>query len=158
MSKTSKTLLIIGGVLVVFVLVGIIAVALLADSIGRPSVPENSVLVLNISGDLPDYVPEEPLAKAFGVSQTQSFTSLLTQIRKAKVDNRIGAVLLDINFPGIGWGKADELRDAIADLRKRWKTVFGIRARADTYLTWRGRSSSPPSIWTFTGVSRNVAK
>ncbi|MBK7932196.1 MAG: signal peptide peptidase SppA [Acidobacteria bacterium] len=124
MSKTSKTLLIIGGVVIVCVMVGIIAIALFADSLGRPSVPENSVLVLNVSGDLPDYVPEEPLAKAFGVSQTQSFTSLLTQIRKAKVDNRIGAVLLDINFPGIGWGKADELRDAIADLRTSGKPVY----------------------------------
>lgn len=124
MSKTSKTLLIIGGVLIVCVLVGIIGIALLADSIGRPSVPENSVLVLNVSGDLPDYIPEEPLAKAFGVHQPQSFTSLLTQIRKAKVDNRIGAVLLDINFPGIGWGKADELRDAIADLRTSGKPVY----------------------------------
>ncbi|MBK6750713.1 MAG: signal peptide peptidase SppA [Acidobacteria bacterium] len=124
MSKTSKTLLIIGGVVIVCVMVGIIAIALFADSLGRPSVPENSVLVLNVSGDLPDYVPEEPLAKAFGVSQTQSFTSLLTQIRKAKVDSRIGAVLLDINFPGIGWGKADELRDAIADLRTSGKPVY----------------------------------
>ncbi len=124
MSKTSKTLLIIGGVVIVCVMVGIIAIALFADSLGRPSVPENSVLVLNISGDLPDYVPEEPLAKAFGVPQTQSFTSLLTQIRKAKVDNRIGAVLLDINFPGIGWGKADELRDAITDLRTSGKPVY----------------------------------
>jgi len=105
-------------------MVVIIAVALLAESLGRPSVPENSVLVLSISGDLPDYVPEEPLAKAFGINQAQSFTSLLTQIRKAKVDNRIGGVLLDINFPGIGWGKADELRDAIADLRTSGKPVY----------------------------------
>ena len=30
----------------------------------------------------------------------------------------IGAVLLDINFPGIGWGKAEELREAIKDLRE----------------------------------------
>lgn len=116
--------MIIGGLLVVVVLFGIIAIALLADSMGRPSVPENSVLVLSISGDLPDYVPEEPLAKAFGVSQSQSFTSLLTQIRKAKVDSRIGGVLLDINFPDIGWGKADELRDAIADLRTSGKPVY----------------------------------
>lgn len=106
------------------IMFGIIAIALLADSLGRPSVPENSVLVLSVSGDLPDYVPEEPLAKAFGVGQAQSFTSLLTQIRKAKVDNRIGAVLLDIDFPGIGWGKADELRDAIADLRTSGKPVY----------------------------------
>ena len=91
---------------------------------GRPSVPDNSVLVLNVSGELPDYVPEEPLAKAFGINQQQSFTSLLTQLRKAKVDNRIGGVLLDINFPGIGWGKADELRDAIADLRASGKPVY----------------------------------
>ena len=87
MSKTSKTLFIIGGILVVVVLVGIIGIALVADSLGKPGVPENSVLVLNISGDLPDYVPEEPFAKAFGVGQTQSFSSLLTQLRKAKVDS-----------------------------------------------------------------------
>ena len=124
MSKTSKILLIIGGLLVVVVLVGIIGIALVADSIGKPSVPENSVLVLNISGDLPDYVPEEPFAKALGIGQTQSFSSLLTQLRKAKVDSRIGGILLDINFPGIGWGKADELRDAIADLRTSGKPVY----------------------------------
>jgi len=123
-SKTAKFLLIGGGILFVLLIVGVIAIALLADTMGRPSVPDNSVLVLNVSGELPDYVPEEPLAKAFGINQQQSFTSLLTQLRKAKVDNRIGGVLLDINFPGIGWGKADELRDAIADLRASGKPVY----------------------------------
>ena len=123
-SKTAKFLLIGGGILFVLLIVGVIAIALLADTMGRPSVPDNSVLVVNVSGELPDYVPEEPLAKAFGINQQQSFTSLLTQLRKAKVDNRIGGVLLDINFPGIGWGKADELRDAIADLRASGKPVY----------------------------------
>ncbi len=123
-SKTAKFLLIGGGILFVLLIVGIIAVALLADTMGRPSVPDNSVLVLNVSGELPDYVPEEPLAKALGINQQQSFTSLLTQLRKAKVDNRVGGVLLEINFPGIGWGKADELRDAIADLRASGKPVY----------------------------------
>ena len=124
MSKTSKILLLLGGIVAAVVLVGIIALVVFANSLGRPSVPENSVLVLSISGDLPDYVPEEPLAKAFGIAQEQSFSSLLTQMRKAKVDSRIGGVLLDINFPGIGWGKADELRDAIADLRSSGKPVY----------------------------------
>lgn len=124
MSKTGKTLLIVGGIIIAFVLIGFIALALFAENLNRPSVAQNSVLVLRISGELPDHVPEQPLARAFGVSQPQSFTSLLTQIRKAKVDNRIGAVLLDISFPGIGWGKADELRDAIADLRTTGKPVY----------------------------------
>lgn len=124
MSKTGKTLLILGGILIAFVLVAIIALALFAENLSRPSVAQNSVLVLSISGELPDHAPEQPLARAFGVSQPQSFTSLLTQIRKAKVDSRVGAVLLDISFPGIGWGKADELRDAIADLRTSGKPVY----------------------------------
>ncbi len=124
MSKTSKVLLIVGGLIAVVVMVGVILLAVFAERLSRPDVPQNSVLVLNVSGDLPDYAPEDPLAKAFGVQPKQSFSSLLTQIRKAKVDNRIGAVLLDIDFPGIGWGKADELRDAIADMRTSGKPVY----------------------------------
>lgn len=123
-SKTAKTLLIIGGILFVFFIVAVIGFALLAESLGRPNVPENSVLVLNVSGALPDYSPEDPVAAAVGMSPGQSFTGLLTQLRKAKVDSRIGAVMLDINFPGIGWGKADELRDAIADFRTSGKPAY----------------------------------
>jgi protease-4 len=123
-SKTAKVILIVGGILFVLFLVAVIGLFVVADRLGRPDVPENSVLVLNVSGDLPDYSAEDPLMKAFGVGTEQSFTSLLTALRKAKVDKRIGAVLLDINFPGIGWGKADELRDAIADFRTSGKPVY----------------------------------
>ncbi len=123
-SRTAKIILIVGGIGLVLFLVGIIALVLIADRIGRPTVATNSVLLLNVSGDLPDYSPEDPLAKALGIAQGQSFTSLLTQLRKAKVDSRIGAVLLDINFPGIGWGKADELRAAIADFKTSGKPVY----------------------------------
>lgn len=124
MSKTAKTLLIVGAVAVAVFLVAIIGIALLAESMGKPNVPENSVLVLNVSGSLPDYSPDDPTAKIFGFKQSQSFSSLLTQLRKAKVDSRISAVLLDINFPGIGWGKADELRAAIAEFKTSGKPTY----------------------------------
>jgi protease-4 len=124
MSKTSKVLLIVGGAIFAVIVVGLIGLLLMAESLGRPSVPDNSVLVLNVSGDLPDYIPEDQLAKAIGIHQGQSFTSLLTQLRKAKIDKRVSAVLLDINFPGIGWGKAEELRDAIKDFRTSGKQVY----------------------------------
>ena len=123
-SKTTKVLLIVFGVIFVLFIVGIIGLFLIADTLGRPSVPENAVLVLNISGGLPDYVPEDELGKALGIGQQQSFTSLLTQLRKAKVDKRVGGVMLDINFPGIGWGKAYELREAIADFKQSGKPVY----------------------------------
>ena len=112
--------------MVAVVLVAIIGIALMAESLGKPSVPDNSVLVLKVSGTLPDYAPEDSTAKLFGINQPQSFTSLLTQLRKAKVDSRVGAVLLDIEFPQIGWGKADELRDAIKDFRASGKPIYSF--------------------------------
>ncbi len=124
MSKTAKVLLIVGGIVFALVVVGFIGVAILIGSSGKASVPENSVLVLSVTGDLPDYAPEDTTAKLFGIEQKQSFTSLITQLRKAKIDSRIGAVMLDIDFPGIGWGKADELRDAIKDFRASGKPAY----------------------------------
>lgn len=148
-SKTAKIVLIVGGLLFVLFIVGIIALVSMADRFGRPSVAENSVLVLNVSGNLPDYSPEDPLAKAIGIHQPQSFTSLLTQLRKAKVDKRIGAVLLDINFPDVGWAKADELRDAIKDFRDSGKPAYAfmeIGTNKDYYIaTAAEKIFLPPS-------------
>lgn len=124
MSKTGKTFLILGGILFALILVAVIGIALLLSASGKSQVPENSVLVLSITGDLPDYAPEDATAKLFGIEQKQSFSSLITQLRKAKVDERIGAILLDIDFPMIGWGKADELREAIKDFRTSGKPVY----------------------------------
>ncbi|MGH9949342.1 MAG: signal peptide peptidase SppA, partial [Pyrinomonadaceae bacterium] len=123
-SKTAKVLLIVGGLLFVFFIVGLIGLVLLMGSLSKPSVAPNSVLILNVSGGLPDYVPDDEFAKALGIGQQQSFTGLLTQIRKAKVDQRISGMVLNINFPDIGWGKAFELREAIADFKMSGKPVY----------------------------------
>ncbi len=123
-SKTGKILIAVCGIFLALFIVAVIGIVIAAMTMGRPEVDDNSVLVLNVSGDLPDYIAEEPLARAFGIPQKQSFTSLLTQMRKAKVDERIGAVLLDIDFPAIGWGKAFELREAINDLKTSGKPVY----------------------------------
>ncbi|MEO7660322.1 MAG: S49 family peptidase, partial [Pyrinomonadaceae bacterium] len=149
MSKTGKILLLLGGIFFALFIVAVIGIIFAARTMGRPDVPENSVLVLNLSGDMPDFVPEDQLAKAFGIKPAQSFTSLLTQLRKAKVDNRIGAVLLDINFPGMGWGKADEFRDAVKDFRASGKPVYAymeIGTNREFYLaTAADKIFLPPS-------------
>ncbi len=126
MSKTLKVLLILGGIAISLVIVAIIGIALMAESLGRPSVPQNSVLVVSLSGAMPDHAPKDPLAKAFGINQPGSFTALLTNLRKAKVDSRIGGVLLDIGFTDIGWGKSDELRRAIKDFRTSGKPIYSF--------------------------------
>lgn len=125
-SKTAKVFFIVGGIVFALVMVAVIGVALVVSSINTPDVPDNSVLVLSVSGDLPDYNPPDPMARVFGIDQAESFSGILTQLRKAKVDNRVGAVLLNIDFPGIGWGKADELREAIKDFKTSGKPVYAF--------------------------------
>lgn len=125
MSGTRKAILIIGGIFATLVLVAILGVALLwiAFSKGEPPIRDNSVLVLRVAGTLPDYSPDDPFKRYFG-GPDQSLTGLVMQFKKAKVDKRIKGILLDINISGVGWGKAEEIRDAIADFRSSGKPVY----------------------------------
>jgi len=127
MSGTRKTALIIVGILGVVLLVCILGVAVLwiAFRKGEPTIRNNSVLALRVSGTLPDYSPDDPFKKFFG-GPDQSLTGLVTQFKKAKVDNRIKVILLDIDMSGVGWGKAEEIRDAITDFRSSGKQVYGF--------------------------------
>ncbi len=125
MASTRKTLLIITGIVGGLVLVGLLGVAILFAAFrrGAPDIRDNSVLALRVSGPLPDYVPEDPLRRFFGGTD-HSLTNLVLQFRKAKADKRIKAIILDINMSGAGWGKAEEIREAIADFRSSGKPVY----------------------------------
>jgi protease-4 len=90
----------------------------------EPDIPANSVLVLKVEGALPDYTNADTFSSRFFGGETNSLSNLLLQLRKAKADKRVGAVLLDIGMLGAGWAKADEIRDAVADFRKSGKPIY----------------------------------
>ena len=125
MSGTRKAVLIITGIVAVLVFVVLICAAIIIGRLrgGEPSIRNNSVLVLRVAGSLPDYTPDDPFKKFFG-GPDQSLTGLVMQFKKAKVDNRIKAIILDIDTSGLGWGKAEEIRDAITDFRSSGKPVY----------------------------------
>lgn len=125
MSGTRKTVLIILGIFGALILVAILGIALLWAALrkGEPTIRSNSVLALRVAGSLPDYTPDDPFKRFFG-GPDQSLTGLLMQFKKAKVDNRIKAILLDVDMSGVGWGKAEEIRDAITDFRSSGKPVY----------------------------------
>ncbi|HKG45335.1 MAG TPA: signal peptide peptidase SppA [Pyrinomonadaceae bacterium] len=127
MSGTRKAALIILGILGAVVLVCLIGVVLIWAALRRsePTIRDNSVLTLRIAGSLPDYSPDDPFKKFFG-GPDQSLTGLIMQFKKAKVDKRIKAILLDVNMSGVGWGKAEEIRDAITDFRSSGKPVYAF--------------------------------
>src|SRR5438874_835459 len=125
MSTTRKIVLVISSIVLALVLIVVVGIAIIATAFGgkRPSIEDNSVLTLKVSGSLPDYVPDDPLRRLLR-GQPQSLSSLLAQFRKAKVDKRITAVLLDIDISEVGWAKSEEIRDAITDFRSSGKPVY----------------------------------
>ena len=125
MSTTRKVVLTITGIVLGLVFIGFVAVAVLVSAFRgeQPSIRENSVLTLKVSGPLPDYVPDNPLNRIFA-TPPQSLSSLLTQFRKAKSDKRIRAIILDVDASETGWAKAEELRAAIEDFRTSGKPVY----------------------------------
>lgn len=125
MSSTRKVALIILGILGAGLLVCVIGVVLIwaAFRKSEPSIRDNSLLMLRVAGTLPDYTPDDPMKRFFG-GPDQSLTGLVMQFKKAKVDKRIKAILLEVNMSGVGWGKAEELRDAITDFRSSGKPVY----------------------------------
>ena len=125
MSGTRKTALIILGILGGLILVAFIGIAVLWAVLrrGEPNIRDNSVLTLRVAGSLPDYSPDDPLKKWFG-GPDQSLTGLVMSFKKAKVDKRIKAILLEVDMSGVGWGKAEEIRDAITDFRSSGKPVY----------------------------------
>ncbi len=125
MSTTRKVVLTISGIVLGLILIVFIGMAILVSALRgeQPSIKDNSVLALHVSGPLPDYVPENTLNRLFG-NPPQSLSSLLAQFRKAKADKRIKAIILDVDASETGWAKAEEIRGAISDFRASGKPVY----------------------------------
>ncbi|MBI4478358.1 MAG: signal peptide peptidase SppA [Acidobacteria bacterium] len=86
----------------------------------EPAVPSNAALVLPISGEL-----EESREDVIGLvrgRRPRTVRSIVDNLRKAKVDDRIKGVLIaPSGLQAPFWGKLQELRDAILDFRKSGK-------------------------------------
>ena len=124
MTRTGKIVLWVVGIgafLAVVAAVCLFAFVAMLDN--EPNVRDNSVLVVNVGGALPDYVAEDPANRFFGRDE-RSLTSILTQLRKAKADKRVKGVLVEFDMMGAGWGKAEELREAIKDFRASGKPAY----------------------------------
>ncbi|HEX5065383.1 MAG TPA: signal peptide peptidase SppA [Myxococcota bacterium] len=78
-----------------------------------PHIEKGSVLVLELSGEYVESA-EPPLFARLTGSARRPFASLLSALAIAERDDRIGAIVFRVRDLQIGWGKAQELREAIA--------------------------------------------
>src|SRR5205809_3604927 len=119
------------GIAVLFTLLGVAFVvstagfALLYLLLGRePSVASNSMLVLRVGGNLAEIAPSDVFGYLRGV-RTPTVRSMVENLRKARVDSRVSALLLKpTGFESPFWGKVQEIRDAVLDFKRSGKPVY----------------------------------
>ncbi len=93
--------------------------------VGRePAVPSSSTLVLRVGGSLTEVAPADVVGYLRGV-RTPTVRSIVDNLKKAKVDSRVRAVMLKpTGFDSPFWGKVQEIRDAIVDYRRSGKPIY----------------------------------
>jgi len=137
------------------------ALAVLALAVPQSPAAEPAAVVAHIrlAGSL-DEAPaaEDPLFGHGG----ENLKAKLERIKKARDDNSVKALYLEIDGVNTGWGKLDELHRAVADFRKSGKKVFAYLQEGESkdYLIALGcdEVAMPESAWLMlTGMRAEVS-
>jgi protease-4 len=89
-----------------------------------PEVADNSVLVVRLSGDVPEKPPVELPWFLGGGHGGTTVAGVWMNLKKAATDSRIKAVVFEPEGLASGWAKLSELRGDLAEFRKSGKPVF----------------------------------
>lgn len=120
-------------------LLGVIGIILVVSALRSPkaiSAPRNSVLRIQLSGELPEYVPPSGLAVLTG-KKPFFFYDYLALIEKAKNDPKIAGIYLEIYPLSAGYAQMSELRHALQDFQAadKFVTVYGeMWSESEYYL------------------------
>jgi protease-4 len=112
------------GILLVFFGFILLFAALVRFRSRPPEVAENSVIVLRLAGDVPEKPPVELPAFLGGRRDGTTIPSVWMNLKKAAVDGRIKALVVQPEGLASGWAKLEELRSDIEQFRKSGKPVF----------------------------------
>ena len=86
------------------------------------SIAQGSVLLLDVKGTYVESSAPSVVARLLG-SSSRPFASLLSEIAKAERDERLETLVFRVRDLQIGWGKAQELRGAIAAASSRGRST-----------------------------------
>lgn len=117
-------------VVFVFGLLGLMGVA--ANQEGATSIPDNAVLVLNLSGSLDERAQTNPLQQLQGnPAQTAGLDDMITAIHKAKTADEVKGIYIEAGaFVADSYASLQALRRALVDFRSSGKWII---AYGDTY-------------------------
>ena len=98
-----------------------------ADIAGTAAdVPTRACLDVQLSGSVVEVAPPDSLAAFLLGTRPLAVHDFWMNLRKAKVDGRIQAVLLRFGLLQCDWAKANEMREAILDFRRSGKKIYAV--------------------------------
>jgi len=114
-------MLIIVSIIFVTVVVSLVAMATTEEVV----TPQNCILQIKLDRPLSDRGPKNPIfIDLFSRSKRDGLTDILYTIHKAKDDDNIKGILLDLSVIPAGISTIDEIRDALIDFKKSGKFIY----------------------------------
>ena len=139
------------GIIVFLLIVGIFGimsiVGMVASSDATTKVKDNSVLVLNMNGNMEERTENDLVATLSGMVDTSiSLEDILNAVKKAKDNDNIKGIYIEMGmFSSNSPASTQELRDALADFKKsgKWIVAYGDQYTQSSYYL----ASVADKIW-----------
>ena len=101
-----------------------------ASGSGEVTVKENSILVLDLGGQISERTSSDPFSDLFsemlGQPKTLGLNKILSSIKKAKEDDRIKGIYLESGAITAGYATTDEIRNALLDFKESGKFIYSF--------------------------------
>ena len=130
MSSRSKVFLVLGGLVTVLAL-GVVAI-LLAVKLATGHVPGRAVLVLDLSGPIPEATPDTPFGELFG-PRPASLMDLRDALAKAAGDDRIRVVRVKVGDIVADFAVIQEIRGHLARVADAGKATIAYLETAGEF-------------------------
>src|ERR1700722_17687961 len=114
------------GVLLVFLSFILLFFALLRLREKPPEIANNSVLVLRLSGDIPERAPVDLTGILGSSNPTLTLSDVWMVLRKAAADSHIRAIVVEPDSLTAGWGRLEEIRADLEQFHKSGKPIYAF--------------------------------
>lgn len=131
--KRSTVVVLIILFFVVLAAAGVFLVVL-EDLGGRPvEVPARGYLEVPLAGPVSEIAPPDALISFLLGTRPLALHDVWASLRKAKVDDRIQAVVLRLGLLQCDWAKANAVREAVLDFRRSGKKAYAMIEEAPDF-------------------------
>ncbi len=103
-------------------LIGVFALARMRER--PPAVADDSTLMLELEGEIPETAPVEFPIPFLEQRTPPTVTDIWGTLRKAAADNRVKAIVLEPRDLTIGWGKLEEILGDLENFKKSGKPIY----------------------------------